>query len=160
MREERLAPSPGPVADEVGTEPPVVAPSVLARLRARVFSYRYDCELEAGVDPAPGSALEVHGARLSSATERADLAHALRLVLHDAEAGTSLRQGRVPVRSDAVRRAADVIDSVIDRLESPSPTRVRGIARLRILIADGRGPLYRSDRGSVAAAMRGVLAAL
>jgi hypothetical protein len=160
MREERLAPNPGPVGDALGAGFPVVAPSVLARLRARVFSYRYDCELEAGVDPEPGSPLQVHGARLSSDTERADLAHALRVVLHDAEVGTSLRQGRVPVRGDAVRRAADVIESVIDRLESPVPTRVRGIARLRILLADGRGPLYRSDRGSVAAAMRGVLAAL
>lgn len=160
MREERLAPNPGAVGDEVGAGCPVVAPSVLARLCARVFSYRYDCELEAGVDPEPGSALQVHGARLSTDAEQADLANALRVVLHDAEAGTSLRQGRVPVRGDAVRRAADVIDSVIDRLESPSPARVRGVARLRILLADGRGPLYRSDRGSVAAAMRGVLAAL
>jgi hypothetical protein len=160
MQEERLAPNPGPVGDELGAGFPVVAPSVMARLRARVFSYRYDCELEAGVDPEPGSALQVHGERLSSDAERADLADALRLVLHDAEVGTSLRQCRVPVRGDAVRRAADVIESVIDRLESPLPPRVRGIARLRILLADGRGPLYRSDRGSVAAAMRGVLAAL
>jgi hypothetical protein len=160
MQEERLAPNPGSVGDEIGAGFPAVAPSVLARLRARVFSYRYDCELEAGVDPEPGSALEVHGARLSTDTERADLSHALRVVLHDAEAGTSVRQGRVPVRGDAVRRSADVIESVIDRLESPSPTRVRGIARLRILLADGQGPLYRSDRGSLAAAMRGVLAAL
>ena len=159
MREERLAPN--PVGDEFGAAgSPVVAPSVLARLRARVFSYRYDCALEAGVDPEPGSALQVHGARLSSEAERADLACALCLVLHDAEAGTSLRHGRVPVRGEAVRRASDVIAGVIDRLESPLPTRVRGIARLRILLADGQGPLYRSDRGSVAAAMRGVLAAL
>lgn len=160
MREERLAADAVPVGEHVGAASAVVAPTILARLRARVFSYRYDCQLEAGVHPEPGSALEVHGARLSSHTERAELADALRLVLRDADAGTSLRQGRVPVCGDAVRRAADVIDSVIDRMESPSPTRVRGIARLRILLADGRGPLYRSDRGSVAAAMRGVLAAL
>ncbi|WP_237568119.1 hypothetical protein [Mycolicibacterium lacusdiani] len=160
MREERLAPNPAPVADGIGMRSSVVAPSVLARLRAHVFSYRYDCELEAGVDPEPGSALQVHGARLSSDTERADLAHALRVVLYDAETGTSLRHGRVPIRSDAVRRAADLIEGVIDRLESPSPARVRGVARLRILLADGQGPLYRSDRGSVTAAMRGVLAAL
>ena len=73
MREERLAPN--TVGDELGAAgSPVVAPSVLARLRARVFSYRYDCALEAGVDPEPGSALQVHGARLSSEAERADLA--------------------------------------------------------------------------------------
>jgi hypothetical protein len=160
MRDERLAPNPAPVGDAGQVRAPAIAPSVLARVRAFVFSHRYDCELEAGISPEPGSPLEVHGARLQSDTERADLADALRLVLRDAENGTSLRQGRVPVRADEVRRAADVIAAVIDRLESGSTTRVRGIARLRILLADGRGPLYRADRGSVAAAIRGVLAAL
>jgi hypothetical protein len=37
---------------------------------------------------------------------------------------------------------------------------VRGMARLRILLADGRGPLYRSGAGSLNAALKGALAAL
>jgi hypothetical protein len=34
------------------------------------------------------------------------------------------------------------------------------MARLRLLLADGAGPLYRAGRGSLAAELRGVLAAL
>jgi len=40
------------------------------------------------------------------------------------------------------------------------PVRARGMARLRILLSDGRGPLYRTGRGTLGAALRGVLAAL
>jgi hypothetical protein len=42
----------------------------------------------------------------------------------------------------------------------PPAVRARGMARLRILLTDGRGPMYRNDRGSLAAELRGVLAAL
>jgi hypothetical protein len=45
-------------------------------------------------------------------------------------------------------------------LHSPRPVRARGVARLRLLLSDGTGPLYRSGRGSLAAELRGVLAAL
>jgi len=38
--------------------------------------------------------------------------------------------------------------------------RARGMARLRMLLSDGTGPLYRAGRGSLAAELRGVLAAL
>ena len=34
------------------------------------------------------------------------------------------------------------------------------MARLRMLLSDGRGPLYRAGAGSLTAALRGVLAAL
>jgi hypothetical protein len=34
------------------------------------------------------------------------------------------------------------------------------MARLRILLSDGRSPVYRSGHGTFAAAMRGVLAAM
>jgi hypothetical protein len=34
------------------------------------------------------------------------------------------------------------------------------MARLRILLSDGSGPLYRTGQGTLTAALRGVLAAL
>jgi len=46
------------------------------------------------------------------------------------------------------------------RLHAPVPVRARGIARLRMLLSDGTGPLYRPGRGSLGAALLGVLAAL
>jgi hypothetical protein len=132
---------------------------VLVRLRARLFAARYDRQIENGVSPVPGSPLAVHRARLSSPHERNDLAGALRLAVHDAYS-SSLFNPRVPIRSEAVHGCTDLIDAVCDRLTEPFPVGVRGMARLRILLADGRGPLYWPGRGTLNAALRGVLATL
>jgi hypothetical protein len=129
------------------------------RLRARLCADRYDRQIEDGVNPDPGSPLALHGARLMSARERDELAYSLRLVVHDADVGSHLT-ARVPVRLAAVNHCAEVIDAVRDRLADPFPVRARGMARLRILLSDGRGPLYRSGRGTLNAALRGVLATL
>ena len=136
-------------------------PGWWARLRARIFAARYDHALEAGENPLPGTALALHCLRLASAQERDQLARALRLVLADATADASgWGRPRVPVRREAVNHAAAIIDDLIGRLEEPRGIRVRGMARLRMLLSDGRGPLYRSGSGSLNAALRGVLAAL
>jgi hypothetical protein len=141
-----------------GALPPDVRPTWLARVRASLFADRYDREVEACVTATPGSPISVHGARLTSAHERAVLSATLRTVMSDALVGD--RGTRIPVQEAAVRRSADVISAILDRLESPQPARVRGMARLRMLLSDGRGPLYRTGSGSLAAALRGVLAAL
>jgi hypothetical protein len=107
----------------------------------------------------PGSALGLHGVRLTSARERNELACRLRVAVYEAEAGGHFTM-HVPVQADAVRLCAEVIGAVCNRLEGPFPVRARGMARLRILLSDGRGPLYRSGRGTLGAALRGVLAAL
>jgi hypothetical protein len=135
------------------------APGWSARLSARFFAARYDQELDSGVNPLPGTALAVHCARLASAAERADLARALRLAAADAAVG-AWTNPRVPVHRDAVKQAADVVEEVLSKLDEPQGVRVRGMARLRMLLSDGRGPLYRSGSGSLNAALRGVLAAL
>jgi hypothetical protein len=134
------------------------APPWSVRMRARLWADRYDRQIEDGVTPAPGSPLAVHAARLVSPREREDLAHTLRLVTYDADGGHFTV--RAPVQADAVHRGEGVINAVCERLADPFPVRARGMARLRILLSDGRGPLYRSGKGTLTAAMRGVLAAL
>jgi hypothetical protein len=141
-------------------EADATAPGWSARLSARIFAARYDEELDAGANPVPGTALAAHCARLASAEERAGLARALRLAAADAVTVGAWRNPRVPVCGDAVKRAADVVEAVVNRLDEPHGVRVRGMARLRMLLSDGRGPLYRSGSGSLNAALRGVLAAL
>jgi hypothetical protein len=135
-------------------------PSWQARLAAKLFAARYDRAVDAGTSPEPGSALAVHVTRLSAPRTRAQLAHALRLVLRDATEGPDALRPRVPVRPDAVLQAADIVQAILSRLEEPQRVRVRGMARLRMLLADGSGPLYRPGAGSLNAALRGALAAL
>ncbi|MCV7226277.1 hypothetical protein H7J73_09580 [Mycolicibacterium komossense] len=132
-----------------------------ARLAAHMFARRYDRQVENRVPAMPGSALAVHTARLTGMREREELARALRAVL---DSGREPRGGALPSRGalQCARLAAaeDIAGQVTLRLHAPQPVRARGIARLRLLLGDSAGPLYYSERGSVAAELRGVLAAL
>mgnify|MGYP007044003774 FL=1 len=136
------------------------ATTAMVRLRARLFAGRLDRELDAGAVPMPGSALAAHVARLTTVDEREALARALRHAMaeaHHAAAGVPLR---IPVNWESMIPCRDVVDDITLRLHSPRPVRARGVARLRILLSDGTGPLYKEGRGSLPAGLRGVLAAL
>jgi hypothetical protein len=147
--------SPAAAARDTGS-----APSWAARLRARLFAARYDREIEAGVSPAAGSPLAAHWMRLTSDRERQDLAFGLCKLAREAESAGAALNSRIPIRAAAVRHASTVIDDVLERLTGPAPVRARGMARLRILLSDGRGPVYRAGQGTISAAMRGALATL
>jgi len=132
----------------------------MTKLRARMFAGRLDKELDSGEIPMPGSALAVHAARLTSVEEREALARALRHAMAEAQhahAGVPLR---IPVHPQRMSFCRQVIDDITLLLHSPRPVRARGMARLRILLSDGTGPLYRNGHGSLPAELRGVLAAL
>lgn len=130
------------------------------RIRARLFAARWDQQIERA---APGTAviadspLAAHMRRITSRGEREQLADALNPTRRSSAGGVSFR---VPVHAAALSAAADLIDELTFRLRGPQPVRVRGMARLRILLADGRGPFYRPGPASLNAALRGVLAAL
>lgn len=152
------------LANAVGARTPPESPTRMpwsARLSARVFAHRYDRQVENCVPAMPGTALAAHATRLTTRQEREDLAGALRAVL---QASKEPRGGplspRVPLQHALIAAAEDVVDDVTLRLHAPLPVRARGVARLRLLLSDGTGPLYHRGRGSVAAELRGVLAAL
>jgi hypothetical protein len=135
-----------------------------SRMWARLFAARYDQQLEAGVTVTAGTPLAAHYVRLTSQAEREDMTNALVFLLREAgllDDGAGVGAGtRVPIHGEAIRKSADVIDDVLSRLADPRPVRARGMARLRILLGDGRSPVYRGGRGTVGAQMRGVLAAM
>jgi hypothetical protein len=135
-------------------------PSLATRWRARFLAARLDRDLEAGILPEPGSALALHMARVTSVEERQALARSLRHAVSDPCDTGRVVPMRVPFHAQRVAACQDVIDDITLLLHSPRPVRARGMARLRTLLSDGRGPLYRNGRGSLAAELRGVLAAL
>lgn len=137
-----------------------VRPGWSTRLRARLLAHRLDRRIDSDAHVRPGGLLAAHQYRLSTRRERTDLARSLSLVVRDAVEGPDVLNPRVAVRTPEVLRHREVIEDVRRRLAGPAPVRVRGMARLRLLLADGRGPLYRQNAGSLNAALRGVLAAL
>jgi len=133
-------------------------PGWALRVRVRLLAARHDRELEACVPVLPDSALALHVHRITSAPERQRLADALRSVLDRAHDGDAPMTARIPLQRSRIRGEQVLIAEIVQRLDSPA--RSRGIARLRLLLADGAGPLYVSGQGSLAAQLRGVLAAL
>ena len=138
--------------------------SVRARMTARLRAPRFDRALAVGVPAPAGSALAAHAARLSSIAERHAVAQALRRAVRDAnDDPRATRSGRVPMHRANIASAQALIDEVTLRLHAPHPVRARGMARLRQLLSDGRGPLYRYGRGDLAgrlgAALVGALTA-
>lgn len=112
------------------------------RLASRLLASSLDSELAAGTSPESSVRLALHAEHLHQPSQRRVLALSLRRVGAASQRATSPR-GRVPMDRDAVRRARPEIEAVASRLTSPGPVDVRGVARLRTLLADGSGPLYR-----------------
>ncbi len=67
---------------------------------------------------------------------------------------------RVPLNVPNIAAAEDRIDEVTLRLHSPRPVTARGVARLRLLLSDGTGPMYRYGRGDLEGRLGAALAAL
>jgi hypothetical protein len=134
--------------------------SLAAYLVARLRAGKFDRMLAVGVPAPEGSAIAVHQARLTSAKEREDIARALRQSVLDAKTGGMPLSSRVPVDSDNVAEAEDLIDAITLRLHSPRPVSARGMARLRQVLSDGCGPLYRFGRGDLRGRLGAALAEL
>ncbi|WP_327389833.1 hypothetical protein [Mycolicibacterium stellerae] len=129
---------------------------VIALLKANKF----DRMLAVGVCPPEGSALAIHAARLTSVDEREAIARSLRRVVDDARNRNALVSSRMELNVPNITAAQDRIDEVTLRLHSPRPVTPRGVARLRVLLADGAGPMYRYGRGDLEGRLGAALAAL
>jgi len=135
-------------------------PSLVARVTARLKAYQFDRQLAVGVPAPAGSALAVHEARLTSVAERESIAAALRLAVSDVHVGGTPRSVRIPVHIKNIAEAEDLIDTITLRLHSPRPISARGMARLRVVLSDGCGPMYESGRGDLKGRLGAALAAL
>ncbi len=137
-----------------------VGAPLTARLMARLWAARYDRMLAVGVAAPEGSALAVHAARLTSTEEREAIARSLRRSLDDACNRGAGFSSRVPLNIPNITAAKDRIDQVTLRLHSPRSVSARGIARLRVRLSDGTGPLYRYGHGDLEGRLGAALAAL
>jgi hypothetical protein len=134
-----------------------------ARLEARCRAGRFDRLLSVGVPAAPGTGLALHAARLTSRDEREAIARALRRVVDDVRCPPNTPAAldyRIRPYRQNIRGAEDLIDAITLRLHAPLPVGVRGMARLRVVLSDGSGPLYRRNGGDLHGRLGAALAAL
>jgi hypothetical protein len=135
-------------------------PSLAARVTARLRAHQLDRQLAVGVPAQAGSALAVHQARLTSVAEREAVARMLRQAMRDAHEGGEPLSSRIPVHRTNIVAAEDLIDAITLRLHSPRPVSARGMARLRVILSDGSGPMYRYGRGDLSGRLGAALAEL
>jgi hypothetical protein len=128
----------------------------VARYRASVL----DSQLAHGVEPESALGLALRARLLVSPSQTHRLARALRWLLMTCEASPRVPV-RAPVRRDAVRRARGELLTLADRLLEPGPLGVQGVARARVLLRDGAGPLYAAGTDAdLGAELRAATAAL
>jgi hypothetical protein len=129
------------------------------RVRARVRAVALDRQLAAGTMPEANVALALHAARVYGPSQRRLLARTLTRIAESPEPASACR--RVPLDRAAVERARGELEAVADLLSAEGPVSVQGVARIRLLLADGAGPLYRAARPEqLRRELRAALAAL
>jgi hypothetical protein len=130
------------------------------RMIALLKAHEFDRMLAVGTPVPAGSALAVHAARLTSVDEREAVARSLRSVVDTARNRTALVSSRIELNVPNINVARERIDQITLRLHSPRPVNCRGVARLRLLLSDGAGPMYRYGRGDLEGRLGAALAAL
>jgi hypothetical protein len=113
---------------------------VARRLAARIKRFALDRELAAGADPQGSGLLACRAEQLRSAPTRRHLAADLRDLVKQADhpaglsAAAPIGRGVRAVRSRLLILAA--------RVEADPDVRPRGMAMLKLMLADGASPIY------------------
>lgn len=117
----------------------------MLRLRVLIRRDRLDMALAGRARPGDDPAQRLRAAQLLRAHERRRVARGLRSAVASAYVPPRGWSPRVPVAVRGVRLGRPALERLASRLGSAAPVSARGVARARILLTDGTGPLYRDD---------------
>jgi hypothetical protein len=116
---------------------------LVERFAARWAPWQLDQALSRGADPASSGALAARAAVLVRPATRRRLAASVRGAIDDAHRRDRVEASMVLVARTAVRGASPALRALAAALEAEELVAARGVARARLLLADGQGPLYR-----------------
>jgi hypothetical protein len=119
-------------------------PGCLVRLSARLRAHGLDIELASGIASWRSPVHAARALQLTSGHSRRGLASSLERLLEQAQLPTArfYRSAVVPPCREAVSPQLPQILALVTRLRSGEPVAAEGIARLRLLLSDGAGPVY------------------
>jgi hypothetical protein len=129
------------------------------RLAMRVRAFGLDEALARGVAPESSPALELRASSLIGPTAW-QLGDHLRRILLAAESGTRFPIHAVPISRRLIHAVEPELWRLAVRLLDDQPVDVRGVASVRGLLCDGRGPLYGVGAGEAGALRDAVTAAI
>ena len=113
------------------------------RLLVRWHSFRIDSDLADGAMPDATIELALRAQTLVGMPTRRGLARSVRHMLAVSTRPPSPSYPPVPVCRDRVRACSAEFEELIRRLLAPWPVPAQGVAKARLLLTDGGGPLYR-----------------
>jgi hypothetical protein len=116
------------------------------RVAARVRAFRLDGALAQGVAPESSPALELRAETLIGPTAW-QLGDHLRQILVTVLADRRSSIHAVPISRRLIREVEPELSQLALRLLDDRPVDVRGVASVRALLCDGRGPLYGAGAG-------------
>jgi hypothetical protein len=117
--------------------------TALEWLVARVRADTLDQRLAAGVAPETGPLLALRARTLVRPVVRRGYARSLRHIVRDAASPCRRFPGFLfPESRRQVNDAADVLTALAGQLESACPVSACGVAKVKLLLTDGAGPLY------------------
>lgn len=116
------------------------------RLRLRVLFHRagFDRKLAEGEEAEGRPELRLRSRQLTDGAERRRLADCLRKLLEEAEKvhRPAPRSPVLPIQREVVLIWRGSIIAIVARLDRPTPVAAAGMARLRLFLTDGAGPLF------------------
>ena len=143
-------------------------PGLELRVRVWVNEYELDAALARGEDPRTSDELQLRAERLARPEQRSRLADAVEEllelaggheVLANSEAFSAATSPHLQLAQ--IRTSRSSLIRLLNRLRDKRPAEVQGLAQVRCLLSDDRGPLYHPDASSsledaVTAAMGGL----
>ena len=140
---ERLAGAPSRAQPRAERSHATALPAPVVAIFARISASRLDRALLAGTEPTTDALLQRRALQLTTPRTRTRLADALEAHLAEARRATPRGRGpAIPVCRVEVLRAAPELRRLVVCLRGGGEVRAQGIAGLRRLLTDGRGPLY------------------
>ena len=119
--------------------------SLRTRLRVAVHRPELTRALAEGADPGFSQELALRASRLIGERNRSSVARTLRRTIDEAHR-PPLGRHKVLIRRGDVLDAEDAIRALIDRLGSPKPVRVEGMAMIEVILTNAdNSPLYNSS---------------
>lgn len=112
------------------------------RLLARLHTDRLDRALAAGTTPDSDPQLSLRAHRLIGVGVRRDLSREVGSLGRAARRPRNLYDPEVPLRRRKIINADELLRKLASRLLAPGPVNAGGVARVRLLLRDGSGPLY------------------
>jgi hypothetical protein len=116
-----------------------------AVIRARLWRSQLDRELAHGADPWSAAELMVRASRLTSLSERRQLAAGLEQLVSLAERGRRASP-YVAVRHQVVLAQRASLLALAERLDRPAPVEVRVLAQISVLLSDPCSPVYQGGK--------------